>query len=60
MHLTNLGSRGKGEKVHLTYIEKHIANGNAFLVTGTASETEKTHTIFVEFKNGLVDKAWTD
>ncbi len=41
------------------YVEKHIANGNAALFTGTASNTENTHTTFVEFKNGVVDHAWS-
>jgi outer membrane protein assembly factor BamE (lipoprotein component of BamABCDE complex) len=41
------------------YVEKHVANGSAALLTGTASNTENTHTTFVEFKNNVVDHAWS-
>ncbi len=42
------------------YVEKHISNGSAFLVTGTAADAENTRTTFVEFKDGVVAQCWQD
>lgn len=41
-----------------TYSERHDSSGAVFLIFGGASSEEKTHTAFVEIKDGIVRKAW--
>ncbi|HEY2585172.1 MAG TPA: outer membrane protein assembly factor BamE [Tepidisphaeraceae bacterium] len=41
-----------------TYTERHEGSGSVFLIFGGSSADEKTHTAFVEIKDGFVRKAW--
>jgi outer membrane protein assembly factor BamE (lipoprotein component of BamABCDE complex) len=41
-----------------TYTERHDSSGAVFLIFGGSSSEEKTHTAFVEIKDGIVRKAW--
>ena len=41
-----------------SYTERHDSSGSVFLIFGGSNSDEKTHTAFVEIKDGVVRKAW--
>jgi outer membrane protein assembly factor BamE (lipoprotein component of BamABCDE complex) len=43
-----------------SYTEKKITSGDLPFVVGSASSTDYTHTVYVEFDNGVVGKKWSD
>ena len=41
-----------------SYTERRDSSGAVFLIFGGSSSSEKTHTAFVEIKDGIVTNAW--
>jgi outer membrane protein assembly factor BamE (lipoprotein component of BamABCDE complex) len=41
-----------------SYTERRDSSGAVFLIFGGSSSSEKTHTAFVEIKDGIVRNAW--
>jgi hypothetical protein len=55
---SNKTNDGGDEVWKYTYTERTDTSGAVFLVFGGSSTTEKTNTVFIEFKNGIVINKW--
>ena len=49
---------GDDEVWKYTYTEHTDSSGAVFLIFGGSSSNEKTNTVFIEFKNGVVINKW--
>jgi outer membrane protein assembly factor BamE (lipoprotein component of BamABCDE complex) len=49
---------GDDEVWKYTYTEHTDSSGAVFLIFGGSSSSEKTNTVFIEFKNGVVINKW--
>jgi outer membrane protein assembly factor BamE (lipoprotein component of BamABCDE complex) len=55
---TSKTNDGGDEVWKYTYTEHTDTSGAVFLVFGGSSSSEKTNTVFIEFKNGTVINKW--